>query len=751
MGVADLVAFRDRLAIGQGPYVASPTWTDITLPDSATANAVRAGAGSFATGRQNRNGSYEATAVTLTVGNRDGRYTPGYNASPYYPFDEACPYAREIEYPKGSGTWYPFWGGVLYDSSSGFEGAAQGVAQLVMQQRLALPGLQLLPAIAVGLIEKANPLGLWTFGEPADSERAYDSRGEDYPSLGILSRGTQGAIDFGIGDAPGPDSGGTRVAFTPYDNNDGYLLETTTLPGRFSEHESYAVISSPAYISGFWTANVIYSFTDSFTSGIKLEITSAGYLKAIVRDAFSGDLATVTSADAITGGADHVVGTTVSDAAGTSTLTLWIDGVSAGTATYTTVDWSMTRLDVGGAAGLSQFFNGTIANLAVWEDNDATGTRRDLFTDSLLGYSDDTADVRFARLADLAGIPADWVTTTGTFTRKIADQPTQGRAFIDLVKELEVAEIGRIFCDWQGRIGLASSSAYYEPAQVISLSASQFDLAGSFGIDADNMVNDWRGSRTAGIPQRYLADQGVIDKRGQKGADAGSAIPLTTDDDVLQIGHWTVNTTALPALRFPAIVVSLSGIAADTELVGQMIALAEGDQITLTDLPAAAPGTEFIGFVERVEKSENGDDLLWVVTLSQWQEIAEFHFGADVAYDAEIPYDSAIPYADPYAALSGVADRFFDDPGTMTTTGSLTDVATSIEVATDAGSPPFTDAADDLPFDISIGGERCTVTAVSASTSPQTLTITRGIAPTTAVAHDTAAAVSVWPAAVFGV
>jgi len=718
MGVADLVAFRDRVAFNVGPYTASPTYTDIT-------SDVRVGA-SFSTGRQNRNGSYESTAARLAVDNQDGRYTPFHNASPYWPMDDASPYLREIEYPKGSGNWFPFWGGVLSDTNSGFEGAARGLGELSFQQRLAVPGLQVLPAFAAGLIEATNPHGFWTFSDPADTDTAADIRGKTYVGLAVRNRGTQGDIAFGVSDAPGPDAGGSRVAFTPFDNNDGYLLETLNLGARFNQHESYAIITCPGYVGGFWTENVIYSFIDSFASGIKLMITSTGKLRAVVRSAFSGDLASVTSVATVANGLEHSVGMTVTISGGTSTLTLWIGGVSAGTATYTNVDWDMTGLNVGGENGLHRFFSGTVANLAVWEDVDLTGTRRALFTDSLTGFDTDTADVRLGQLASLAGIDSSWITTTGAFTRLIAGQATQGHTFIELVKELEDAEIGRIFADWSGRIGLASSGAYYTPAQSVTLTANtHFNLEGTFGVDPDNMVNDWRGSRSDGADQRYLATQDIIDKRGQKAEDAGSAVALTTDDDVLQIGHWKVETTSTPSLRFPSVKVSLTKIGADAALIAQMIALAEGDKVTLTNLPPGSPATSFAGFVERVEKAENGDDLTWTIILSTWRDIAEF--------------DSA------------TLGRFADDPGSITTSGSLTAVATSVVVATAAGSPPLTNVGADLPFDISINGERATVTAVSAAASPQTLTLTRGVAPSTATTHDTAAAVTIWPASIFGV
>ncbi len=44
-----------------------------------------------------------------------------------------------------------------------------------------------------------------------------------------------------------------------------------------------------------------------------------------------------------------------------------------------------------------------------------------------------------------------------------------------------------------------------------------------------------------------------------------------------------------------------------------------------------------------------------------------------------------------------------------------------------AGSPLWTTTAGDWPFDIEVGGERMTVTAVTGTSSPQTFTVTRSV------------------------
>jgi hypothetical protein len=68
------------------------------------------------------------------------------------------------------------------------------------------------------------------------------------------------------------------------------------------------------------------------------------------------------------------------------------------------------------------------------------------------------------------------------------------------------------------------------------------------------------------------------------------------------------------------------------------------------------------------------------------------------------------------------------DTDGSTLASSATSTATSLSVATtNATSPLWTTNSADCPFDIAVGGERITVTAVSGSSSPQTFTVTRSV------------------------
>lgn len=81
------------------------------------------------------------------------------------------------------------------------------------------------------------------------------------------------------------------------------------------------------------------------------------------------------------------------------------------------------------------------------------------------------------------------------------------------------------------------------------------------------------------------------------------------------------------------------------------------------------------------------------------------------------------------------------------TASSLTAGATSVTL-TWTGGQLLSTSAGDYPMDIDIGGERCTITSAPAGgSSPRTVTISRGVAPTVARAHAAGDPVEVWDAA----
>ena len=83
------------------------------------------------------------------------------------------------------------------------------------------------------------------------------------------------------------------------------------------------------------------------------------------------------------------------------------------------------------------------------------------------------------------------------------------------------------------------------------------------------------------------------------------------------------------------------------------------------------------------------------------------------------------------------------------TASVLTSSATSVTL-TWTGTQTLSTVAGDYPLDLDINGERVTISSAPAGgTSPRTVTIVRGVAPTVARAHVAGDAVEIWNASRF--
>jgi len=90
----------------------------------------------------------------------------------------------------------------------------------------------------------------------------------------------------------------------------------------------------------------------------------------------------------------------------------------------------------------------------------------------------------------------------------------------------------------------------------------------------------------------------------------------------------------------------------------------------------------------------------------------------------------------PRESSFSTGDSFGFGDGNAYLNAAITNSATSLVLAWTSGDVLSTTAAD-YPLDLNLNGERVTITAAPAgATSPQTLTVTRGVAPTVARAHN---------------
>jgi hypothetical protein len=290
-----------------------------------------------------------------------------------------------------------------------------------------------------------------------------------------------------------------------------------------------------------------------------------------------------------------------------------------------------------------------------------------------------------------------------------ADSALMGRqgigTFIDLLAECATADLGILYEPRdQLAIGyIARTALYDQPSPTLSYGthiAEPFDP-----VDDDqqlqNRVTVNRPGGSSATAQQDTGPLSVLPPPAGVGVyEASADANVYTDDQLPDVAGWLVHLGTLDALRYPQITLKLnnSAFTASAALTATAAGLDIGRQLTVDSLPSWLPPnpaeTLIQGYTERI--TPHDWDLTFNTTPGELWDVAHA--------------DSA---------------RVDTDGSTLAVDATTT--ATSLSVASVAGGVLWTLTAASWPFSIDMGGEKLTVTAVSGTTSPQTLTVTRSV------------------------
>lgn len=185
----------------------------------------------------------------------------------------------------------------------------------------------------------------------------------------------------------------------------------------------------------------------------------------------------------------------------------------------------------------------------------------------------------------------------------------------------------------------------------------------------------------------------------------GTDVPLNLDSssNAADQAAWRVHLGTVDEARFPQISVNLahSSFTANPALKQAVLGLRQGDRILVQDPPSWLPPDDIdqiiLGFDETITRFEHR--LTFICAP-----------------------------ASPYRSSSLDADSARVDTDGSELVTAVSSVDTSLTIASSTGSSTVwtTDSAE-FPFDVRMGGEVMTVTAISSTTSPQTFTVTRSV------------------------
>ena len=230
---------------------------------------------------------------------------------------------------------YDVWNGFVDSWSDAWTGGRRGVTRVRASDRLAALNRIILPSMTKSEILSDGPYGCWPMDDPTGSTSAaevsgFSILGSSALPLTISQVGTGGTAVFGSTAAPGVDST-TVLDLAPASAGNGKALTTSYYtPNNPSGRTIEAFINTSSA-----TTQVIarvFPYDDPNTVYLSLAVTSAGKLSAATNWGVAGSTS-VTSAASVTGGWTHVACTEFSNGT-TNTLTIYINGVSAGTASF---------------------------------------------------------------------------------------------------------------------------------------------------------------------------------------------------------------------------------------------------------------------------------------------------------------------------------------------------------------------------------------------------------------------------------
>jgi hypothetical protein len=477
--------------------------------------------------------------------------------------------------------------------------------------------------------------------------------------------------------------------------------DTWTLDFIFRGVLQTGVMNSPIPIIWYGT-NSSWYVQFLWQSGVLDQVTVHG----IETDTYT-DQITITVADAASAYADgewHHFRIESTQITTTSLSTdVIVDDVVIGSGTGTFYQGGITEVTVM-STDSTYMSSMSTGHIAVY---DAVG-QPDMYQ-AMLGWPNETAGDRITRLCSEKGVP---LTVIGPLDTTAAMGPQPVATFMGVLSDCATVD-GGILCDSRVSIGLIYTTRDALCCQTgVIIDYSQAILSGKLepAVDDFATANRVTVARNKGSSSVYTKTTGSLnvndpgdDPNGVGLYDVQYTWNVYSDTQLAHAASWLVGLGTVDQVRYPTLTLELhrSEIrSADVTLNGIM-----GSDVprvlTLVNLPVKFVGNDDAKLIIR-GYTETLNAKLLTIKLNCTPAN-----GWDVGiYNSNSRYDTAL--------------------STLSSAINTTDTTIYATFTTNRWVRATDDAAS-LPFDIKIGGEIITVTAVSGTTSPQTFTVTRSV------------------------
>jgi hypothetical protein len=647
------------------------------------------------------------TTATLTFDNRSGLYSPRSVASALFgkigqntPLRIRC--GADVRFVGEVSTWTP---GRAIKGDAWVSVTAAGV-----KRRLGR-GVDPLKSAARQYYENSGALGYWAMEPATRMSNTVDA------TRPLQYTGTN--IDFNIYDGPFGSDKGPKFFLNddrpPVSQIFAPLAGTSTSwivnlwfrahPGPdsavfFTPVVDFAEIATTGTIA-YWTVEAL-----SYPAGSQFEVTVTGY--DANRNIISPTVSAVVNKEIIDD-KWHMVTIQGEQSGGFGTVALTIDagsGASGFSSTYS--NGALLGVYLPKRVDASNVADPSIMHLAAWDNTSPDYTDMYFATQ---GWPGETAAERFLRLMAEQDVDAIVV---GDPDDAALMGPQVRKTLLEYLDEIERTDDATIF-ETRDALGLTMRTGVSKLNQTsdLTLSYTGGQIAPPLTpvVGDSHIRNDVTASNFSGGEARVEQTAGPLNTQ-LPGTATGAVGRYQTRVDVSlgdfrgpndaalpHVAGWRVNKGTFDGTWYAEVTADLD---AAPGIAPTVTAVDIGDLITLVGLPT----DEALDSVEHL--------------VTGYTEIIGSH-RRTIKFELE----PAQPYQVGKLALTtGDTDPIVGhlDPDGSTTNGTTAVGAATFSVATPSG-PLWTTTADDFPFDVVVGGQRVSISAISGASSPQTFTV----------------------------
>lgn len=665
LGVEVSLAFGADLTANPATW----SWTDITA-------YLRYAPGiEITAGRRDETSESQPSECKLTLDNTSGRFTPRNPNSPYYPNVKFNTPLR-VRVDPGTGYSTRFIGFVdewplRWDISGNEKHVAVTASGLL--RRLNQAGELARSALYRATVD-ANPTAYWPLEDGEDATQAASAVGGAAMTGSLLF----GKIDGPGGSAPVLDvtNRGQLSAPVPggiFNATDWRVEFVARVPAETASTSGGVILlewSAPG-LSG----DITYYRVTATTSGTVI-VTYFLYGTTVGTDI------TASAVNPFDGRWRHyrIDGST---SGGTTSINLYVDGVGEAVGNPAADGYGPNMVKIITAGSTVDSCLPGVGHVAVWHDPPVSSDT----TDAWDGWVGETSVNRVIRICDEEGI---YYSPPGASGEPEAMGPQPLGPALTILRDCEVADAGLLH-DPNGGVSFRPHAAQYNQAVALALDYAAGDVQHPLEANDDDQqtCNEATAQRPDGSPYTYTDTDGPLGTAAVGFYSDSITTNVETDTAVEQRAAWRVALGTVDELRFPQVGINL---ARSPGLIPSWLAATIGERVTISnppaELPAGAgnPDLLMVGYNEFIS-TRNWSATLNTVPARPYNVIELDEGNNESRLDAE---------------ASGV---WLD----------ATSGATSLRVynVDETIREVWTTTAGDLPFDVGVGGERMTVTAVA--------------------------------------